>query len=90
MRGILQDARSPVFPSDPRPQTVVPSGAGRVVDADQRGSGWYEPKSTDGWRAPGIEHIDRLVDAQDRVDKARLARELSEAARTTRQLKDHK
>jgi hypothetical protein len=41
--------------------------------------GWTEPPSTDNWRAPGIDIIDRLVDQQDALDLVARARELAEA-----------
>jgi hypothetical protein len=95
MRDIVADNRNSVFlPAPPSPATVVPVGAGRVIDggdgAAHRGSGWTEPPSIDNWRAPGLEHMDRMMDQQDAIDRAARARELGEAARIAKQLKDRK
>jgi hypothetical protein len=40
-----------------------------------RGSGWVEPHPLEP--PPGIEHCDRLVDAQDRIDRTELAMRLA-------------
>jgi hypothetical protein len=88
LADIVADNRNSVFlPSNPA-ATVRVSGAGTVVDgeAKPRGSGWQEVPSIDQWKPPGLEAMDALVDQQDRIDKAKLARELSEAARVARQL----
>jgi hypothetical protein len=95
MRDIVGDFRS----YDPSPgkagpaSTVVPVGSAKAIDggdgAKHRGSGWTEPPSIDNWRAPGLEHMDRLMDQQDRIDRAARARELAKAAHIDKQLKDH-
>jgi hypothetical protein len=63
MRGLVNDAFKPNpvtgFPNPPSTSQV------------QRGTGWREPAPLGP--PPGIEHVDRLVDAQDRIDKAELA-----------------
>jgi hypothetical protein len=89
LADIVNDNRNSVFlPSPPSPATVVPVGAGKTLTGDDGAAhrGWVETKSIDDWRAPGLEHMDRLMDQQDRIDKAKLARELSEAARIAKQL----
>jgi hypothetical protein len=95
LADIVADNRTSVFlPAPPSPATVVPVGAGRVIDggdgAKHRGSGWTEPPSIDNWRPPGLEAMDRMMDTQDAIDRAARARELAEAARITKQLKDRK
>jgi hypothetical protein len=40
-----------------------------------RGTGWVEPRPLEA--PPGIEHVDRLVDAQDRIDRAELIAKLT-------------
>jgi hypothetical protein len=66
-----------------RPSKVTPVGAGVVKDAGSNtvassGTGWVKPPQVDQWRAPGIEHVDALVDAQDAVDKAERVRKLAQ------------
>jgi hypothetical protein len=94
VRQIAEDFRaynpSPRSPLSSPPQTVSVGGAGRVVGGDvgpqhrpiaeQAGSGWTTPPSIDSWRAPGLEHMDRMMDAQDAIDRAARARELAGAA----------
>jgi len=53
-----------------------PPPAGEEV---QRGTGWTEPPKVDQWKPPGLEHMDRMMDAQDAIDRAARARELIEA-----------
>jgi hypothetical protein len=68
------------------PATVQVVGAGRVVGGDEAqpvagtGSGWADSPQIKDWRAPGIDYVDAMCDAQDRVDRAARARELIEAA----------
>ena len=93
MRDLVNDFRnySPV----PRPEgpaaTVRVTSAGAVASGDDgakhRGSGWTEPPSIDSWRAPGLEIMNRLVDEQDAIDKAKRALELGQAAHINKQLK---
>jgi hypothetical protein len=53
----------------------------RPLDVSATNSGgWVEAKPLDSWRAPGLEHMDRMMDAQDAIDRAARARELAEAA----------
>jgi hypothetical protein len=92
LRDIVNDNRTSVFlPSPPSPATVVPVGAGKTLTGDDgaahRRSGWTEPPSIDNWKPPGLEVMDAMVDQQDAIDRAARARELSEAARTAKQLK---
>ena len=90
VRDIVNDFRSynPHPTQDPSAK-VVPQGAGRVVTGDvgpqhrpiaEQGSGWTTPPSIDSWRAPGLEHMDHMMDQQDAVDRVARAKELAEAA----------
>jgi hypothetical protein len=89
---------SPRSPLNTPAQTVSVVGAGvvkggdvgpqhRPVDPSATNSGWVEAKSIDSWRAPGLEHMDRMMDQQDAIDRAARARELAEAAAVQRALK---
>jgi hypothetical protein len=84
---IVEDSRRGAAATRSETAMVRVASAGTVVDGEtqqRRGSGWYEPRSTDGWRAPGIDIVDQLCDAQDRVDKAELVRKLREAREVDR------
>jgi hypothetical protein len=74
MREIAGDARrpNPVTEASSSPLTTTPAPQAQPV---QRGSGWRDavPLTT----PPGIDHVDRLVDTQDRIDKAELALKLA-------------
>ena len=66
VRDIVADAgRSP--PAQPS------SALGQVPAVEvNRGGGWVEPRSLDDWQHQvGVRHADRLVDAQDRRDRAK-------------------
>jgi hypothetical protein len=69
--------------SDGRAHNVILSRGGTAKDNKEpsRGTGWVEPPSTSKWQAEsGINLVDRLVDHQDRLDRAQLVRQLTEAA----------
>jgi hypothetical protein len=60
----------------------------RPIDPSATNSGgWQEPPKVDNWRPPGVEHMDRMMDQQDAVDRAARVRELAEAAAVQRVLK---
>jgi hypothetical protein len=60
----------------------------RPVDTSATNSGgWQEPPKVDAWRPPGVEHMDRMMDQQDAIDRAARVRELAEAAAVQRALK---
>jgi hypothetical protein len=69
MRGIVADAFKP------NPVTGGPNP--QPTSQVQRGSGWIDERPLEP--PPGIEHCDRLVDAQDRIDRAELALRLAKA-----------
>jgi hypothetical protein len=91
MQDIVADNRRQA-PSAAGPAAKVTiAGAPRVVtgsDAVAHGGsgGWAEARSIENYRAPGIDHIDRLCDAADLLDRAQRIRELVEAATVTRAL----
>ena len=75
MRDLRADARKP------NPVTQASSSPIRSTPSAQ--PQW---RNTGGWRdevplgpQPGIEHVDRLVDAQDQIDKAELALKFAKA-----------
>jgi hypothetical protein len=57
----------------------------RPVDATN--SGWQEAPKVNDWKPPGLEHMDRMMDQQDAIDRAARIRELAEAAAVQRALK---
>jgi len=69
MRDLRADALkpNPVTGSAPQPQQ----------QQVKRGTGWVDQRPLEP--PPGIEHCDRLVDAQDRIDRADLALRLAKA-----------
>jgi hypothetical protein len=99
LRDIINDNRGD-FPRsgsmipNQKPSTVTPVGSGKVTTPDvgpshrpmseQAGSGWTTPPSVDSWRAPGIDHIDALCDAEDRRFRAERIRELAGAEHAKR------
>jgi hypothetical protein len=98
VKALVDDFRS--YNPAPRstlspPATVRVVGAGNVVGGDvgpqhrpvdATNSGWQEPPRVNDWRPPGLEHMDRMMDAQDTIDKAQRIRELAEAAAVQRAL----
>jgi hypothetical protein len=87
---IVNDFRSynpaPRSPLNQPPQTVVPVGAGKVVDgsnapvASTGTGGWVNPPSVDNWRAPGLREMDAMMDQQDAIDRAERIKALADAA----------
>jgi hypothetical protein len=73
--GRVQD-----FDYGPAYRPYVPPKEDNAPAAERSGSGWVKPPSIDNWRAPGLEHMDRMMDAQDAIDRAARARELAGAA----------
>ena len=93
VKDIVSDFRSfdPHRAQDPSAKVSV-QGAGVVKDggvgpqhrpidteATTDRSGWREPPKVDNWKPPGLEHIDRLVDAADLQDRLERVRQLGEA-----------
>jgi hypothetical protein len=79
VRSLVEDARA---------HNVILSRGGTAPAKDNqepprpRGTGWVDAPSTSKWQAEaGIAAVDRLCDAQDRIDKAARIRELAETAR---------
>jgi len=52
----------------------------RPVDPSATNSGWVEAPKVDNWRPPGVDLCDRLVDAQDAIDRAERIRQLAQTA----------
>jgi hypothetical protein len=71
MREIAWDARRAPNPS-PAP-TVRVEGAGAVVSGDDGAAhgGWRDAPRLDDWRPPGERAFNALMDAQDRIDRAK-------------------
>jgi hypothetical protein len=75
MRELRADARkpNPVTQASSSPLTTTPSAQSQP---QRRGTGWRDEIPLGP--PPGIEHCDRLVDAQDRIDRTELAMRLAE------------
>jgi hypothetical protein len=69
MKGIRADAQ--------KPNPVTGYSTAQPTNQVQRGSGWAKPIPVEP--PPGIGLCDRLVDAQDEIDKAELALKLAKA-----------
>jgi hypothetical protein len=96
--GIASSGGS-MIPGQRPASTVSVVGSGRVQDpvlgpkyrpidpnttTDQPGSGWKEPAPL---RPPeGLQHIDRMLDEEDRIWRAQRIREVAEAAPVQRAL----
>jgi hypothetical protein len=86
VRDIVSDFRnySPTPRADPNAK-VVPVGAGRVIDgsdapvASTGTGGWVEAPKVDQWKPEGLSIMDRMMDAQDAIDRLQRVRELGEA-----------
>jgi hypothetical protein len=77
IRGIVKDLyRGPAQRSSPIPEDRTER------EAPPKGDGWVEAKALAP--PPGIALIDRIVDAQDRLDRAELERRLGHADRKDR------
>jgi hypothetical protein len=63
--------------SDARRPNAVTGGATAPSQPVQRGSGWVSPAPLTP--PPGIEHCDRMMDEQDRIDRAELALKFAKA-----------
>jgi hypothetical protein len=70
---LVSDFRRPVSQSG----SMIPDRA-RAPEPQKKGDGWAEPAPLKP--PPGIEIIDAMCDAQDRVDRAAAIRQQSEAA----------
>jgi hypothetical protein len=99
VRSIVADNRHPIHPAQDPSAKVSVMGAGVVktgdvgpqhrpvnAEATTDRSGWVEAKSIDSWRAPGLEHMDRMMDQQDAIDRAARVREMAAAATVQRAL----
>jgi hypothetical protein len=69
IRGIVADS----FKGNPITGSSNPQPTSQV----QRGSGWAKPIPIES--PPGIEHCDRMMDQQDRIDRVELALRLAKA-----------
>lgn len=67
IRGIVADSF--------KPNPVTGGAPSQPTTQVQRGSGWVSERKLEP--PPGIEHMDRMMDAQARVDKAELALKLA-------------
>jgi hypothetical protein len=71
MQGIRADARKP----NPIHVSSSPVASTPSAQPQRRGTGWRDEAPLGP--PPGIEHCDRLVDAQDKIDRAELALKLA-------------
>ena len=77
--GVMADLRADAR----RPNPVTEASSSTVKSTP---SALPQPRNTGGWRdevplgpQPGIEQVDRLVDAQDKIDQAELALKFAKA-----------
>jgi hypothetical protein len=82
VRAIVADNQRAAQSLGPPADAVSVVGAGAVVTgtdgpAHTPGRGWRDTPSIEHWRPPGLEIMDRMVDQQDAIDKAALARRLA-------------
>src|SRR5262245_40296442 len=61
--ALMRDLRADALKPNP-----VTGGAAPQSQPVQRGSGWVKPNPIES--PPGIEHCDRMMDEQDRLDRA--------------------
>jgi hypothetical protein len=82
MRDIVSDGRAH--------QAVISRGGNTAATnrEAERGTGWRESPQVDSWKPPGVEHCDRLMDQADMIDKAEKARQLMEAAKNLKALRE--
>jgi hypothetical protein len=76
--SLARDLRGDAMRGNPATQSrtmLTPDRGGEV----QRGSGWRAPNPISP--PPGIDHCDRMVDQQDRVDRADLERRLARSVK---------
>jgi hypothetical protein len=86
VKDLVNDFRSynPHPAQDPSAK-VVPQGAGRVIDGNDRPvastgtGGWVTPPSVDSWRPPGLREMDAMMDAADLQDRLQRVKQLGEA-----------
>jgi hypothetical protein len=85
VRQIAADFRnySPTPRADPTAK-VLPVGAGRVIDgndtvASNGTGGWVDPPKVDQWKPDGLSIMDRMMDAQDAIDRLERVKQLGEA-----------
>jgi hypothetical protein len=72
--GRVQD-----FDVGPAYRPYVPPKEDESSATADRG-GWRDSPQVNDWKPPGLEHMDRMMDAQDAHDRVARARELAEAA----------
>ena len=90
VKDLVSDFRnySPTPRADPSAK-VVPVGAGRVIDGNDTpvastGSGWADSPQIKDWKPPGLEHMDRMMDQADAIDRAERLRQLAQTAAVRR------
>ena len=84
VKDIVSDFRNyKPGPSGGTPATVQVVGAGRTVTGSNTvasgGTGWAESPQIKDWRPPGLEAMDRMMDAADLRDRLELVKQLGEA-----------
>jgi hypothetical protein len=91
MADIVNDFRSynPAPRSLTPPATVTPVGAGKVVTGSDApvasgGTGWADSPQIRDWKPPGVEHMDRMMDQADAIDRAERIRQLAQTAAVQR------
>jgi hypothetical protein len=78
LRSIVEDNRAPMTPRS----QITPPATVKAEEPKPYKHGWADPTPLP--RPEGIDLIDGLVDAQDRIDRAARVREQAEAAALAR------
>jgi hypothetical protein len=69
VRAIVNDHRTEMHPMVGA-EVMKPADARPLVTAGAGAGGWVDPPKLAAWRPPGLGHMDRMVDAADRIDRA--------------------
>jgi hypothetical protein len=89
---LMQDIVNDFWTGPTKPGPTLPTA--NPVDAapvktgtdtvSSTGTGWADSPEIKNWKAPGIDLIDEMVTAQDRIDRAQRVREQAEAVALAR------
>jgi hypothetical protein len=74
LRDIVNDHRGDVSTYS----SPIAKPKGQQSEEPKNRTGWVDPPKVDQWKPPGIEHIDRMMDQADAIDRAERIRQLAE------------
>jgi hypothetical protein len=85
-RSYNPSPRSPLNspPATANPVDAAPVKTGSDGPVASTGTGWADSPQIKDWRPPGLEHMDRMMDQADAIDKAERIRQLAEAQALSR------